>query len=143
MSASDIARGAYEQAIEAEKARVAAEEARKAEEERKVRERHQATFEMALPILAQWFPGIEWDFDIDGDYRGDVIIFEDGKGRPPEFKLRAQRRILDMNHPSVFSIELEIGEYRPDRMSGYTYFAGTKVNSAADIGRHLAARDRR
>lgn len=145
MSARDMAINAYKQALAAAKA----EELRKAEEEaereRTKREYHRQIFESALPVLNEWFPGVAWDFEIAGDFRHDTIVFDaDENQYPPSFKLKVDRRLVDMNDVGGgYRIDIEVGDYSPDTsMPGYSYFSGRKVHSAADIGRYLESRNK-
>jgi hypothetical protein len=108
-------------------------------EERRNREIHQKRFEAALVPLNVWFPGVKWEYEIGGDFFcNDTIIFEQGE-YPPPFKLKAVGPVNPGKH-----MEFEVGDYHQDSsMPGYTYWSGTKVKSAADLGRYLVNRDKK
>lgn len=96
---------------------------------------HEANYEAALPILAEWFPGVEWSWYAMGDYSFDTILVDASESWPPSFMLRVERGLKDA------PADIEVGEYRPDTsMPGYSYFSGAAVKSAADIGRYLDQR---
>jgi hypothetical protein len=138
MSASEIAKTAYAQAVALAEAEDARKKAKREEERRRNREIHQKRFEAALVPLNVWFPGVKWTFEIGGGWPGDTIIFEEG-AYPPPFKLKVIGPVDPGKH-----MEFEVGEYRVDHMSGdYSYFSGTKIKSAADLGRYLVNRDKR
>lgn len=137
--AKEIARSAHALAKAAAEWEAREEQARKDAEAALKLERHRRDYEAALPKLAEWFPGVEWEWSIEGAYGHDTILREKGAPFDDPLKLRVERRIIDMNEvePSYRSI-IEIGDYRPDSsMPGYSYFAGTEVKSPADIGRYL------
>lgn len=144
MSAKDIALKAYEQALAAVEAERLAEQARKAEEARLKEARHQEVFNAALPTLNSWFPGVDWTFEIDGDFGGDTIVYDAGENQyPPSFRLKIIRYLIDMNTPEAgYQIKFEVGDYVLDHQSGYHYFSGGTVKSPADIGRYLERKKR-
>jgi multidrug efflux pump subunit AcrA (membrane-fusion protein) len=130
-SAADIARRAHAQALDAAEAARKQREAEQVERERQKAQAHQLTFKAALPILAEWFPGVKWRWEAMGDYGFDTILVDASEDWPPSFMLRAFR-------PASDRIEIEIGDYRVDTsMPGYSYFSGSVVRSAADVGRYL------
>jgi hypothetical protein len=141
--AKDIALSAHAQALAAAEVERKAEDLRKAEEDRKRDEWYRATFDTALPTLREWFPGVEWQYSLMGNYGLDVIVTDASEVWPPSFRLRVSRTLIDMNKPNAgFKIDIEVGEYRQDTsLPGHSYFAGSKVKSAADVGRYLAARE--
>jgi hypothetical protein len=146
MSASEIAKTAYAQAVALAEAEEARKQAEREEEERRNREKeerrnreiHQKRFEAALVPLNVWFPGVKWEYEIGGDFFcNDTIIFEQDE-YPPPFKLKALGPVNPGKH-----MEFEVGDYLQDSsMPGYTYWSGTKVKSAADLGRYLVNRCR-
>jgi hypothetical protein len=140
--AKDIALSAHAQALAALEAERKAEEERKAKEIREREERQRATFDAALPTLKKWFPGVEWQYSIMGNYGLDVIVTDASEIWPPSFRLKVNRTLIDMNEPSAgFKVSIEVGDYRRDTsLPGHSYFVGSEVHSAADVGRYLAAR---
>jgi hypothetical protein len=142
MNAREIALKAHEQELEAVEAERQLEAERQQEEDRKKRERLKDAFEAALPKLNEWFPGVEWTWVLYGNFENDCIVWDSSETWSPSFKLRVQRFITDMNAPeSGYRIVIEVGDYVQDTsMTGYSYFSGVKVNSAADIGRYLVAK---
>lgn len=146
MNAKDIALSAYSRAVAAEEVRLAAIEDAKAEEKRKNEERHRGNFEAALLILNEWFPGVQWTYEIEGDWGHDMIVYDASESQwPPSFKLKVNRYLIDMNEPDAgYKMEFEVGDYVVDTMSGgYSYFSGTKVKSPADVGRYLKRKEDR
>ncbi len=135
--AADIARTAYEQALAAAEMERLHEEALKEDERRRKHAAHVAEFEAALPILAKWFPGVEWTWHEEGGYGFDTIITDAAEDWPPSFKLRVNRHLIDMNEPDAgYRVKIEVGDYRSDSQ-GYSYFSGGEIRSAADVGRYL------
>lgn len=144
MSAKDIALSAYEQAKAAAHMEKLHEEALQMDRERSNYLHNKAVFEASLPILNKWFPGIEWEWQMEGDYGNDVIVWDASEEEwPPSFKLKVNRFFIDMNEPDAgYKVEIQIGDYRPDNLSGgYNYFSGAVVRSAADIGLYLEKRN--
>lgn len=142
--AAEQALTAYELAVRAEEERKAAEEAaERAENERRNAERLK-DFEAALPVLAEWFPGVEWTWAMMGDYGNDTVLWDVSEGWPPSFMLRVQRFLIDMNEPEAgYRVKITVGDYvRDTSMEGYKYFQGAEVKSAADVGRYLATTGR-
>jgi hypothetical protein len=127
----DIALNAHDQAIAAAEAK--AEERRKEEEAEKARklEVGRERFEKALPTLNEWFPGVEWVWELGGDFQHDVIVTDKADGYRPSFKLCVTVR-------KSGEVEVQVGDYRADSsMQGYSYFSGTPIRSAADLGAYL------
>lgn len=148
MSAADIARSAYEQAKAAAEMDRLHKEAFLMDAERTKRLMHEDDFAAALPILNEWFPGVEWKWTTGEDYGGyDTLVYDALESQwPPSFKLKVDCRLIDMNEgPSAgYRVDIEIGDYRTDTSPGtvgYRYFSGGKVKSAADVGRYLEARN--
>lgn len=114
------------------------------EDERRWRESvHRKAYEAALPILAEWFPGVEWDWFQMGDYNNDTILVDRSEPWPPSFRLMVIRYLLDMNEPEAgYKVEIKVGDYRQDSsLPGYSYFEGSKVTSPADVGRYLEGKE--
>lgn len=132
--AADIAKTAYEQALAAAEAEAARREAKiEAARQQRLAER-QAEFDAALPILNEWFPGVEWTWKQMGDYGHDTIITDAAETWPPSFKLKVEKF---KGEP----VKIMIGDYVQDTsLPGYSYFSGGEVKSAADVGRYLAGR---
>lgn len=143
--ARSIALSAHEQAKKAAALEAAHEEAIKEDRRRQEIARHTKAFEAALPILNEWFPGVEWIWWVDGDYSNDTIVTDASENWPPSFKLRVDRLLIDMNEPSAGCRSvIEVGDYRRDTsLPGHIYFAGSKVKGPADIGRYLQAQEDR
>lgn len=139
MSARDIALRAYEQAKAAAALEAAHEEAIKEDDRRRKIAEHIAIYEAALPILAEWFPGVKWEWWEQGDYGFDTILTDASEDWPPSFKLRVTCPLIKPSKPSLGrKVMIEIGDYQADSsMPGYSYFSGHEVKSAADIGRAL------
>lgn len=128
--AVDIAARAYEQAIAAAERDRLAKDAEEAERQAAKRKAHQANFNAALPLLNEWFPGVEWEWHQMGDYGYDTIVTDVNEVWPPSFRLNVKRYKNE--------IEIRVGDYRPDTsLPGYSYFSGTRIRSAADLGRYL------
>jgi hypothetical protein len=142
MKAADIAARAHDQAIEAAEAEQRERDAEQARIAREKHERQKATYESALPTLSEWFPGVEWDYTIMGDYATDVVLFDAAESWPPSFLLKVTRTLIDMNAPGAgYRTKIEVGDYVTDTsMPGYSYFRGGPVKSAADVGRYLASK---
>jgi hypothetical protein len=132
--AADIAKNAYEQALDTAEAERLAQEAKERERQAEKNAARQADFDAALPILSEWFPGVEWEWHTEGDYLFDTIITDSSEeGWPPSFKLRVERR--------GGGVEIKVGDFVSDSfMPGYSYFSGVVIRSAADLGRYLSSR---
>lgn len=132
--ASDIAIRAHDLALAAAETQRQQREAKEAERQRQKMEAHRKTYEAALPILAEWFPGVKWKWEAMGDYGFDTILWDASEIWPPSFMLHASNAGSGL-------IEIEVGDYvRDTSMPGYNYFAGKYVRSAADVGRYLIER---
>jgi hypothetical protein len=143
VTARDIALRAHEQALAASAAEQQAREARQAEDARREHERHEERFEAALPMLTAWFPGVEWTWRAMGNYNNDTVLWDASENWPPSFKLKVTWYMIDMNQPEAGRrVEIKVGDFRPDTsMPGHSYFAGSVVQSAADVGRYLAGQE--
>jgi hypothetical protein len=131
MPAREIALSAAKIAREAAELEAAHEEAIKEDARRARHAQHLERYLAALPILGQWFPGVSWMWQAEGDYGYDTIVYDASENWPPSFKL-----LVGWNPDR--SLRIEVGSYRSDSsMPGYSYFAGSAVRSAADIGRYL------
>jgi hypothetical protein len=134
VKAKDIALSAAEQAKAAAEAQRQAREVEELARAREKQESQEQEFRTALPILNEWFPGVEWCWRPGGDYDLDVIVWDASEEWPPSFKLKIES--------FKNRLEIQVGDYRSDSsMPGYTYFAGSIVRSAADIGRYLEKKD--
>jgi hypothetical protein len=135
-SAREIALPAYEQAILAAERKAATQEAERLAEVARKRAERQAEFNAALPYLNEWFPGVEWEWEQDGDYGFDTIVYDASEGYPPSFKLRV--------HNPPKGVTIEVGDYVQDTsMPGYKYFSGTPIGSAAALGGYLKRKEER
>lgn len=145
MNARDIALSAYAQAVAAEEARLAAVQAEIDAAEQKQQADQRRLFDAALPILSEWFPGVEWAYEIGGDFNRDVLVHDAREEQwPPSFKLLVKRIHNRQDPADITHIEFEAGDYVADTMSGgYTYFSGVKIKSPADLGRYLKGREER
>lgn len=144
--AREIARSAYEQAKAAAAAEQAEKERQEAEEAARKRQVHLDAYEAALPILAEWFPGVKWEWTADGSFGHDTILWDASEAQwPPSFRLKVDRFLIDMNDPGAgYRVEIKVGDYRPDSsMPGYSYFQGGTIRSAADLGRYLERLEQR
>src|SRR4051794_18278368 len=118
-TARDIALNAREQALaaaEVERQRI------RAEEDERARQRlaeHELDYQAALPILAKWFPGVKWRWNIQGSYQNDTILWDVSESWPPSFKL-CVRRYFREGHEQI---EISVGDYVNDTsMPGRQYF---------------------
>lgn len=139
MTARDLALSAAYQARKAAALEAAHEEALRMDAERTKDETARKDYEAALPILAEWFPGVEWTYARSGDYGYDTIVW-DASEATPAFLLYVHRRMLDMNEPSAgYRVHIEVGDYVPATGDavGHSYFRGRPVKGAADVGRYL------
>lgn len=145
--ASTIALSAYEQAVAAAEVEAAHEEALKENERREELARHRRAYEAALPILGKWFPGVEWNWNPEGDYGHDTILTDRSEQYPYSFKLRVQHYLLDMNEGprAGYVTQIEVGDYVANTGEGAygTYFAGTRVKGPADVGRYIQRKQER
>lgn len=138
-SAKDIALAARAQALRDEKSRAFKEAAARAAEEARKAEQHRLTAEAAIEKLSEWFPDVEWTWFMGGDYDYDTLLHDAAEEWPWSFMLKATRRLIDLNEPEAgYHVEIAVGDYARDTfMSGYSYFSGSPVKSAADVGRYL------
>jgi hypothetical protein len=134
--AREIALPAYEQAVLAAERKAAAQEAERQAAIAEKKAQRQAEFDAALPYLNEWFPGVVWLWEQDGDYGFDTIVYDASEGYPPSFKLRV--------HNPPKGVVIEVGGYVQDTsMPGYKYFSGTPIKSAADLGAYLKSKEKR
>jgi hypothetical protein len=125
--AVDIARSAREQALAAAERKRQEWAAQEAERQAQKRQAHEAAYEAALPILAEWFPGVEWAWFDGGDYGFDTILHDASEQWPWSFMLCVEH-FKDR-------VEIRVGRYVQDTsMPGYRYFSGAPIRSAADVG---------
>ncbi len=134
MSAREIALSAHAQAVAAEEARIQAIADDRAREEERKLAKHRENFQAALRTLGKWFPGVFWSWEVGGDYGFDTLVFERDE---PTFRLKVHTWMTK----GYQNIEIQIGDYVLDRHSGYHYFSGVKVRSAADVGRYLMKKE--
>src|SRR4051812_42850633 len=113
------------------------EEAFQEDERRRKHAEHVKDYAAALPVLNEWFPGVEWTWREEGDYGYDTIVTDAHEQWPPSFKLKVFRRLIDMNEPLAgYRVIIEVGDHHTDTSPGtvgYRYFSGTEVKGPADV----------
>jgi hypothetical protein len=142
-SAKDIALSAAAQAREAATLEAAHEEALAMERARQKDEDARKDVEAALTKLNEWFPGVEWVWQRDGDewgwqrggdYGFDTIVWDASETWPPSFLLLVGRH-------GPHGVTIKVGDYTTGS-DGYSYFSGGIIKGPADVGRYLEAIER-
>lgn len=135
MTAKDIALQAYQAVLDAEAAKQREQEEEDQRREQQIRERGWETFFAGLPTLQEWFPNVQWElYDYKsglgsaGGYGwGDEVIVREAGDSSEDLLILMDRK------PRYYLVSRE-----RDRDTGYSYYGGTRIKSAADVGRFLA-----
>lgn len=129
MSAFDQAISAHQQALDvaAAKAQALAEE--EALRRRQIEARAESTFRMGVKILNKWFQDVEWSIYDSRSGLGQAAGYGDGSSVV----------VWEQGHPELLLMVRKEGDVyyvtqQTDTNSGYNYWNGPRVRSAADIG---------